>query len=224
MSHRSAEELLDRPTCVPRFDKSFDKALDAYRLDSLYRASANSSSNVALSQDEPDLVVTTGIPVASVLSVSDSILHNIIGDVHSLSRLLESGAALVTQRKHLTESSERDQRILAAVLIAGTDVIGRPCGPREYNDFIALLRVLQSKDGYPADIFEQSLALQRQVFVDDAVPAGRCVRSLKMACANRHLFITTSGLVGLGPQITGHRDVVAIFSGSRWPTVLRPQR
>ena len=55
-----------------------------------------------------------------------------------------------------------------------------------------------------------------------ALIAGRFEEAFRTTCAFRCVFMSLTGLAGVGPSIMTEGDVVAVFHGLQLPFVLRP--
>lgn len=212
ISHRSDSELedLDWPSWVPRWHRSSDVQSEATVLGTTFSADDDLPlpSRTLARVGDLNRLTLLGSTLDTIANRSAVLEYS---QMHSevLFRDCVTVAIAFAQGSH----HARRESEIATVLIAGENAESLPSTEAD------LLSMWDSvKDGYYGDADDSHF--------DESYPqakreAQRFRRALRMACANRRLFCTSKGRLGLGPKTLRQGDQLVLLYGFRTPFVLR---
>ena len=167
---------------------------------------------------DANVLTLGGFEVGTISHQTPVVTRGVLAMADDILRLLES-ARSVSKAILTAARDDSHDRHLSTIFIAGQNSDRRPDSvgesSRVYFDY------LEQRREVPPDLRELNASKEHN---DDSTwMASRYHLALAKACANRRVFATASGFLGVGPQRMKENDIVAVIFGSRWPLVLRTQ-
>lgn len=215
--HREKETVEETsfPSWVPRWHRAWDREVDASRLSYFFRAGGDRMAKIAFPSSGRLLV--DGLEIDAVSKPTPVVDSSALDGVAGLTSLLKSARRLMQHNRSSDESRSDDVR-LGQVLMAGRNSEGRPATEEDASALSLLSRSLQAGQMSPP---LHELKRCSEAPSNCLMKAANFHQCIRRACANRRLFKTTSGRLGLGPRTMQESDVVCILFGSQWPVILR---
>lgn len=194
--YRNKELPLDSwPSWVPDWSLARDLDVHPGRLNKWYFAAGGQGAFDFTEVDQNSIQVR-------------GVLVDIVSSATSICRAREwkGGAARVASWLQEVDTLAPGQRgqVVNTTLLAGLTSGGSPVKRRDLDEFEILRQTLSSGIDSNSD------------------GSNQLVELFERTCNNRRFFNTSTGYLGIGPNISQPGDVVVVFQGCRAPIILRP--
>lgn len=169
--------------------------------------------------NDQNVLKLSGITVDRVAGTTSPLDAGFHGNSQKALKILDSVCKLA--QKHLPKATAREvHEQIAYTLVGGTNWQRRPASSTEGSGLAVLEQYLHSHANPPPDICYPNT----QNLDVDNFEASKYWTAFKKYSIGRRYFVTSRGLMGIGPCDVQKSDVVVVLFGGKVLHVLRPGR